>query len=343
MPILPGAAPTPPDAAGERRHLVAVLAVDAVVPFDLAVPVEVFGRARLASGRPAYRVVVCAVRPATDIDAGTFTLRARHGLETLAEADTIVVPGAADVAAGLDPATVDALRAAARRGARVASVCSGAFLLAAAGLLDGLRATTHWLGTAELAARHPTVDVDPDVLFVDNDGRILTSAGAAAGLDLCLHMVRADFGSTVATDAARLSVMPLERAGGQAQFIAHEPPAPDGTSLEPLLRWLADHLDRDLTLDDIARQAALSTRTLSRRFREQTGTTPTQWLTRARLRRAQLLLESTDHGIDWIAGQVGFGSPATFRDRFRRLVGTTPHAYRRAFRPPRAVPDSRAA
>ncbi|MDT3441618.1 helix-turn-helix domain-containing protein [Pseudofrankia sp. BMG5.37] len=325
-----------PVAGSAGRHLVAVLAVDGVVPFDLAVPVEVFGRARLADGRPAYQVVVCAARPGADIDAGTFTLRARHGLDALAEADTVVVPGAADPALPVEAVVVDALRGAARRGARVASVCSGAFLLAAAGLLDGLRATTHWLGTAELAARYPGVDVDPEVLFVDNGGRILTSAGAAAGLDLCLHMVRADFGSAVAADAARISVMPLERAGGQAQFIAHEPPAPDGVSLEPLLRWLADNLDRELSLDAIARQGALSTRTLSRRFREQTGTTPAQWLARARLRRAQQLLESTDHGIEWIAERVGFTSPSTFRDRFRRLVGTSPQSYRRAFRAPEA-------
>ncbi|OHV36938.1 MULTISPECIES: GlxA family transcriptional regulator [Pseudofrankia] len=325
----------PPAVVGTvGRHLVAVLAVDGVVPFDLAVPVEVFGRARFADGRPAYRVVVCAARPGADVEAGTFTLRAPHGLEALAEADTVVVPGTGDVALPVEAAVVDALRAAAGRGARLASVCSGAFLLAAAGLLDGRRATTHWLGTEQLAARYPAVDVDPGVLFVDNDGKVLTSAGAAAGLDLCLHMVRADFGSAVAADAARLSVMPLERAGGQAQFIAHEPPAPDGVSLEPLLRWLADHLDRDLSLDDIARQAALSTRTLTRRFREQTGTTPAQWLTRARLRHAQQLLESTDHPVEWIATQVGYGSPSTFRDRFRRLVGTSPQSYRRAFRAP---------
>lgn len=326
-------------AAEVAAPLVAVLAVDGVVPFDLAVPVEVFGRARLADGTPAYRVVVCAARPGDDVDAGAFTLRARHGLEVLAGADTVVVPGTGDVGAAVDPAVLDGLRAAATGrdggcGARVASICSGAFILAAAGLLDGLRATTHWLGAAELAARYPKVDVDPDVLFVDNGNRVLTSAGAAAGLDLCLHMVRTDHGSAVAADAARLSVMPLERAGGQAQFITHEPPAPDGVSLEPLLRWLADHLDRELTLDDIAREAVLSTRTLSRRFREQTGTTPAQWLALARVRRAQQLLESTDHPVEWIADRVGFGSPATFRDRFHRLVGTSPQAYRRAFRSP---------
>ncbi|MGH3145668.1 MAG: GlxA family transcriptional regulator, partial [Rubrobacter sp.] len=169
-----------------------------------------------------------------------------------------------------------------------------------------------------------------DVLFVDND-RILTSAGAAAGLDLCLHMIRRDHGSAVAADAARTAVMPLERDGGQAQYIVHERPGAGGASLEPLLRWMDENAHRELTLDDIAVRAMMSTRTLNRRFREQTGTTPLQWLHRSRLRRAQYLLETTGHSVERIAIQVGFGSPTTFRDRFKRLVGTSPQAYRRAF------------
>jgi transcriptional regulator GlxA family with amidase domain len=209
----------------------------------------------------------------------------------------------------------------------------GAFTLAATGLLDGLRATTHWRAAAALARRYPRVAVDPDVLFVDN-GQFLTSAGAAAGLDLCLHLIRRDYGAAVAADAARTAVMPLERAGGQAQFIAHPPPIPDGATLEPLLRWLDQNAHRELTLGQIAAQARLSVRTLNRRFREQTGTTPLQWLHRARLRRAQCLLETTSLPVERIAGQVGFGSPTAFRDHFRRLVGTSPHAYRRAFRSP---------
>ncbi|WP_199442785.1 GlxA family transcriptional regulator [Umezawaea beigongshangensis] len=310
-------------------HSVLVLALDGVVPFDLSVPVETFGRARLPGGGPAYRVRVCA--PSPDVEAGAFTLRARHGLKALADADTIVVPGVTDVSAPVPPEVLDALRLAAGRGTRIASVCSGAFTLAATGLLDGLRATTHWACTSALAAAYPAVDVDASVLFVDN-GSVLTSAGAAAGLDMCLHMIRRDHGSAVAADAARLSVMPLERDGGQAQFIVHEPPAPDGATLQPLLLWLEENAHRELTLDDIAAHAALSTRTLNRRFREQTGTTPLQWLHRARLRRAQHLLETTAHPVERIAGQVGFGSPTTFRDRFKRLVGTSPQAYRRAFR-----------
>jgi transcriptional regulator GlxA family with amidase domain len=309
-------------------HTVAVLALDGVVPFDLSVPVEVFGRARLPGGRPAYRVLVCG--PLAEVEAGAFAMRVRHGLDALASADTVVVPGLADVTQPMSTEALEALRAAAAAGTRIASICSGAFVLAATGLLDGLRATTHWLGAAELAARYPKITVDPDVLFVDN-GQLLTSAGAAAGLDLCLHLVRRDHGSAVAAEAARYSVMPLERDGGQAQFITHEPPPPDGASLQPLLAWLEENAHRELTLDQLARQAALSPRTLSRRFREQTGTTPLQWLHRARLRRAQYLLETTGHSVERIAGQVGFGSATTFRDRFKRLVGTSPAAYRRAF------------
>jgi transcriptional regulator GlxA family with amidase domain len=275
------------------------------------------------------RVRVCAL--ADEVDAGVFTLRAPWGLEALSEADTIILPGLADPTAPIPESVLEALRAAAERGTRMASICVGAFTLAAAGLLDGLRATTHWAAAGELSRRYPAVDVDADVLFVDN-GRILTSAGAAAGLDLCLHMIRQDHGSAVAADAARLAVMPLEREGGQAQFIVHERPGADGSNLEPLLRWIEENAHRDLTLHDLATRAAMSTRTLNRRFGEQTGTTPPQWLRGSRIRRAQYLLETTGHSVERIALQVGFGSPTSFRGHFKRLVGTSPHAYRRAFR-----------
>lgn len=307
----------------------AVLALDHVIPFDLATPIEVFTRTRLPDGREPYRVLICGATPT--VRAGTFTLEPPHGLDALAEADTIVLPGCAHPA--LVPEKVlDALRQAAARGARLASICSGAFVLAATGLLDGLRATTHWRAADTLAALHPAIEVDPGVLYVDN-GQFLTSAGAAAGLDLCLHMIRRDHGSAVAADAARLSVMPLEREGGQAQFIVHDrPPMPRGSALEPVLRWLRDNAARDLTLAQIADRAGMSPRTLNRCFREQTGTTPLQWLHLARIRQAQQLLETTDHAIDRIAGEVGFGSPTAFRDRFKRVVGTTPRGYRAAFR-----------
>ncbi|NJC74209.1 helix-turn-helix domain-containing protein [Planosporangium thailandense] len=313
-------------------HTVAVLALDKVIPFDLSTPIEVFTRTRLPDGRAAYRVRICAATPT--VDAGAFILQAPWGLDALAEADTVILPGCADPTAPIPDEVLDALRQAGAGGTRIASICTGAFILAATGLLDGHGATTHWLAADTLARLHPTIEVDPGVLYVDN-GQFLTSAGAAAGLDLCLHLIRRDHGSAVAADAARLSVMPLEREGGQAQFITHDfPPTPRGSVLEPVLRWMQDNADIDLTLADIADHAAMSTRTLNRRFREQTGTTPLEWLHRTRIRQAQHLLEATDHPVDRIARQVGFGSPTAFRDRFKRVVGTSPHAYRAAFRAP---------
>ncbi|HEX3787161.1 MAG TPA: helix-turn-helix domain-containing protein [Pseudonocardiaceae bacterium] len=309
-------------------HTVVVLAMDGVVAADLATPIEVFGRTRLPDGRSPYEVRVCAATE--EVDAVVFTLRAPWGLAALAEADTIIVPGTADPTLPVSEEVLTALRRAAANGTRIASICVGAFVFAATGLLDGLRATTHWVAADAFARRFPLIDVDPNVLYVDN-GQFLTSAGAAAGLDLCLHMIRTDHGTAVAADAARLAVMPLERDGGQAQFIVHEPPTPDGATLEPVLRWMEQNGHRDLSLADIASQARLSTRTLNRRFREQTGTTPLQWLHRARLRRAQFLLETTGHSVERIASQVGFGSVTAFRDQFKRLVGTNPRAYRLAF------------
>ncbi|MET9183519.1 helix-turn-helix domain-containing protein [Kitasatospora aureofaciens] len=311
-------------------HTVAVLALDQVIPFDLATPLEVFTRVRLPDGRHPYRVRVCG--PGARIPAAGFVITAPWGLEGLADADTVIVPGRAEAAPPPGEEVLEALRAAAARGTRIASICAGAFDLALTGLLDGLAATTHWVAAAELARRFPAVEVCPDVLYVDN-GQLLTSAGASAGLDLCLHMVRRDFGSAVAADAARLAVTPLEREGGQAQFIAHpQPPVPRGSALEPVLAWLEEHLDEELTLDVMARRSGMSGRTFSRRFREQTGTTPLQWLLRARIRRAQFLLENTDHTIERIADQAGFGSPTAFRERFKRVAGTTPYGYRAAFR-----------
>jgi len=310
-------------------HTVAVLALDRVIPFDLSTPIEVLTRTRLPDGRPGYRVRVCAERP--EVDTGLFTLHAPWGLDALADADTVIVPGTADPTVPPPPATRDALTAAADAGTRIASICSGTFPLAATGLLSGLRATTHWSAADRLAAAYPDIEVDPGVLYVDN-GQILTSAGAAAGLDLCLHLIRRDYGSAVAADAARLSVMPLEREGGQAQFIVTpHPPTPRGSLLEPLLNWMQDNLARDLTLSGIAAHAGMSTRTLMRRFREQTGDTPLQWLHRARVRRAQHLLETTRYPVERIAAQVGFGSPTAFRDRFKRVTGVSPHTYRRTF------------
>jgi transcriptional regulator GlxA family with amidase domain len=310
-------------------HRVAIVATNGVVPFDLATPLGVFGCVRLAGGNAGYQVRVCGVT--RDVDAGAFRLHTRYGLAELSRADTIILPGTSDVGAAVPERLVRAVRKAAAAGRRVASICSGAFLLAATGLLDGRCATTHWLAASSLARRYPRIRVDPNVLYVD-EGRVLTSAGAAAAFDLCLHLVREDYGSAVAAEAARLSVMPLEREGGQSQFIVHPPPPPDGSSLAPLLRWLEEHLHDDLALPGIARRAAMSVRSLNRRFREQTGATPLQWLHRARVRRAQLLLETTAHSVERVATNVGFGSVTAFREHFRRVAATSPQAYRRAFR-----------
>ncbi len=310
-------------------HVVAVAAFDGVVPFDLSTPCEVFERTRLADGRAAYVVRVCGVT--REVNAGAFRLTTRFGLRALTQADTVVLPGVADLDAPIARALLEAVRAAAARGARVVSICTGAFVLAATGLLEGRQATTHWLAAAELARRFPSVRVDPNVLYVDN-GATLTSAGAAAGLDLCLHLVRRDFGAAVAAQTARCSVMPLERAGGQAQFITHAEPSPDGLSLAPVLAWAERHLTHPLSAAALAKRAALSVRTLHRRFEAQLDLSPAQWVAMARVRRAQALLEQTAHSIERIAAEVGFGSTNAFRVRFRGVAGTSPLEYRRAFR-----------
>ena len=313
-----------------KPHRVAVLAFDGVVLGDLATPCEVFGLARNADGWSPYEVRVCSVRPR--IRSQHVTLDVPWRLSSLQRASTVIVPGIDDLDRPIPDAIVRAIRGAVGRGARVASICTGAFLLGAAGVLDGLRATTHWRGAPELARRYPRVAVDPGVLYVDN-GTVLTSAGAAAGFDLCLYLVRRDLGAETAAHVARAAVMPLERAGGQAQFIVHTPPTVDQVSLTTLTAWIQQNLSRDLSLSAIARRAAMSTRTLSRRFREQMGTTPAAWISHARVRRAQHLLETTDLAIERLAAECGFGSASVLREHFGRIVGTTPLAYRRAFSP----------
>ena len=305
-----------------------MLALDGVVLADLGVPVEVFGRTRRPDGTCPYRVRVASAR--ASVDAGVVRLRPPWRLDVLGEADTIVVPGIEDPLAPIPTSVLDALRRSAASGARIASICVGAFVLAEAGLLAGRRATTHWAGADLLAQHHPDIDVDPDVLYVD-DGQILTSAGAAAGLDLCLHLVRRDQGSAVAAATARMTVMPLERAGGQAQFIDHVPASAGGASLEPLLRWLDANHGEHVTLADMAEQAAMSTRSLNRHFRDQVGSTPVAWLRTVRIRHAQRLLETTDRSVEVIAGLVGYRSATTFREHFTEIVAATPTAYRRSF------------
>jgi len=306
-------------------HTVFVLALPDTIAFDLATPIEVLGRVRLPDGQPGYRVLACGSEPM--VDAGPLRLAVDHRLDALAGADTVIVPGRYDPTAPVPTAALDALRAAAAAGTRIASICVGAFTLAAAGLLDHRRATTHWAAAERLRAAFPAVELDPEVLYVDT-GQFITSAGATAGVDMCLHLVRRDYGAAIAADASRQAVAPLHRDGGQAQFIVRPATRTAQTGLGTVLEWLQAHAYDDLTLADVAAQAGLSVRTLNRRFHDETGHTPMQWVTAVRIRRAQELLESTDHGVDRIAHLVGFASPAHFRVQFKRLSGVTPQAYR---------------
>ncbi|GAB2664717.1 GlxA family transcriptional regulator [Nocardia goodfellowii] len=312
--------------------IVTVLALDDVLGFEVMLSGMVFGAANSISGSDHYDIrVVAKGRSATVAPVhGAVQLRTQWDIDSVAEADIVMIPGKAGFLCEPDALVVDALLAAAERGARLASVCVGAFTLAATGLLDGLRATTHWEYAAELARRHPRVEVDSSVLFIDN-GAVLTSAGAVAGLDLCLHMVRQDLGAAVAADTARRLVMPPQRDGGQAQFIAHTDPESTDVSLRPVLEWMQRNLHRPLTLDDIAGHAAISVRSLNRRFRAEIGTTPLQWLLRARVHRAQQLLETTELSVERIAEEAGFGAATTLRYHFARVTRTSPQAYRNSF------------
>lgn len=316
-----------PNSGKQTKHRVAVLAYDGVVLGDLAAPLEIFGRVRDAKGQACYDVRVCGV--AGEVQSEHLSLKVPWRLSSTRHTDTIIVPGIDNLTQPIPSAILRMLRSAAERGVRIASICTGAFVLARAGLLDGLRATTHWMAAGELARQYPRTEVDADVLYVDN-GQVLTSAGAAAGMDLCLHIVRRDHGATVATRVARAAVMPLERSGGQAQFIEHEPPE-TSDSMGPLLVWMERNLKRPLSLSAIARQARMSTRTLSRRFREQVGMTPAQWLAMARVRHAQRLLETTQLPIERVGAEVGFRSASVLREHFGRSAGVSPSAYRQSF------------
>lgn len=309
---------------------VAVPVIDDMPMYELGIAYEVFGSQWT---EPWYSLRLCA-SGATRIESG-FVISPSHGYESMASASMVLIPALPH--AWLQTRTtvpvelVDAVRAAASAGARMVSLCSGAFVLAAAGVLDGMRATTHWQQAARLAQWHPSVEVDPTVLYVDN-GQVLTSAGRSAGLDLCLHIVRRDFGAQVANDVARRMVVPAHRHGGQAQYIARSVPSRDADGMGALLQWAGARLDSPLTVDVLARQARMSTRTFARRFQAATGTTPRQWLLSQRLDRARELLESTDLSVDRVSEQCGLGSAANFRSHFGAVVGTTPTAYRRAFR-----------
>jgi transcriptional regulator GlxA family with amidase domain len=311
---------------------VAVLALDGVAPFELGVLVEVFGVDRTEDGLPAFDFAVCSpgARPVTT--SGGFDLVPRHGLDRLASADLIGVPALSDVTE-LPAEALAALRAAVGRGARVLSVCTGAFVLGAAGLLDGRRCTTHWRHAGELARQHPLAEVDGDVLYVE-DGPVITSAGTASGIDACLHVVRAEFGARAAGALARRMVVPPHRDGGQAQYIETPVQVAPAQSLQPLLEGVLAHLDEEHTVDSLAARALLSPRTFARRFKQETGTTPHAWLSARRVELAQRLLEETDEPVERIAVLAGFGGAAAMRHHFVQARATTPQAYRRTFRCP---------
>ncbi|MFB7662928.1 helix-turn-helix domain-containing protein [Kitasatospora sp. NPDC056138] len=310
------------------KNVVAVV-LEPVHPFELGVASEIFGLDRSDDGLPVYDFALAADRSGRLATHAGFGLDVPYGPERLAEADLVVVT-AVGRRAEYPPALTEALRAAVERGARALSICSGSFLLGAAGLLDGRRATTHWKHADEMARRFPLSTIEPDVLYVDDDP-VITSAGTAAGIDACLHLVRKLQGAEVARAIARRMVVAPHREGGQAQFVARPLPVCDAASLGGLLDWLRRHLDQDLTVDQLAARAHMSPRTFARRFQEETGTTPHRWLTNQRLLLAQRLLESTNDPVDVVAARCGFGNAATLRHHFGRWLGTTPLAYRRAF------------
>lgn len=314
-----------------NRATVAVLAYQGMSVFETGIVTEVFGLPRPEFDVPWYELTVCAETPGAVRLVGGATLHTGHGLDAFAAAGTLIVPGVADVHADPSPALTGALRAAHRRGARIVSICSGAFALAGAGLLDGRRATTHWRYADLLARRHPAVRVDPDVLYVD-DGNILTSAGSAAGLDLCVHLVRRDHGPTIANAVARRLVVPPHREGGQAQFIeAPVPGDPEDGRLAASMSWALANLNTPITVDRLARRAHMSARTYLRHFARATGTSPIRWLIDRRVQASLPLLETTTAPIEEVAAAVGFETAVTFRHHFAAAMRTSPSAYRRAF------------
>jgi transcriptional regulator GlxA family with amidase domain len=316
-----------------RPHRVAVLAFAPVPVFEMSVACEVFGIDRSGMGVPKYDLRVCAADDEALTTRHGFSLHTPYRLESLRWADTVILPGwPAPGTARPVPAVVEELRRAHRRGARMASFCSGSFVLAAAGLLDGQRVTTHWMYAGAMREQYPDIEVDPSVLYV-GDGQVFTSAGTAAAIDLCLHFVRLDHGAEVANIVARRMVVPAHRDGGQAQYVeAPIPSACQDDALAATLDWAVDHLDQDLDVEQLARRARLSPRTFARRFKAATGTTPLQWLLLQRVLHAQRLLETTDLPIELVAERCGFGSAATLRQHFGRATGTSPLAYRQTFR-----------
>ncbi|MFC9946395.1 GlxA family transcriptional regulator [Streptomyces pratensis] len=322
------------------RHRVVVLALDGVIPFELGIPQRIFGRAQRAeapgTGEKLYAVVTCSVRPPgpvrTDAD---FSIMVEHGPDALATADTVVVPASYELGPVYEEGRLTGELAAAfayiRPGTRLVSICTGGYVLAAAGRLDGRPATTHWSSADHFQRLFPEIRVDPDVLFID-DGDVLTSAGVAAGIDLCLHIVRRDHGTAVANDVARRTVVPPHRDGGQAQFIRRPMPEAGLATTTAARTWALGRLEEPILLSDMARQESMSVRTFTRRFREEVGISPGQWLARQRVERARQLLESTDLSVDQVARDAGFGTATSLRQHVQAALGVSPTVYRRTFR-----------
>ncbi|AXG79539.1 GlxA family transcriptional regulator [Streptomyces paludis] len=334
--------PTPP----HRPHRVVVLALPGLIPFELGIPQRIFGLARHPARHPSrqreqrherlYEVVTCAVGAPgpvrTDAD---FSILVEHGPEALATADTVVVPASYELGPvherGVLTPELAAALAHVRPGTRLVSICTGGYVLAAAGLLDGRPATTHWSSAAHFQQLFPRIRVDADVLFID-DGDVLTSAGVAAGIDLCLHIVRRDHGSAVANEVARRTVVPPHRDGGQAQYIRRPVPEPRLATTTAARTWALARLHQPIQLRDMAEQESMSVRTFTRRFREESGISPGQWLVRQRVERARQLLESTDLPVDRVARDAGFGTAQSMRQHLQTVLGVPPTTYRRAFR-----------
>ncbi|MFD4571876.1 GlxA family transcriptional regulator [Streptomyces sp. NPDC058417] len=338
----PGTHPHPHPGPHPRPHRVVVLALDGLLPFELGIPHRIFGRPRGADGRKLYEVVTCSVRPPGPVETDAdFAIDVAHGPEALATADTVVVPASYELGPVFERGELTPELAAAlariRPGTRLASICTGVYVLAAAGYLDGRPATTHWADAERLQRLFPEVRVDPDVLFID-DGDVLTSAGVAAGIDLCLHIVRRDHGTAVANEVARRTVVPPHRDGGQAQYIERPVPDPQQSGTAAARAWALDRLHEPIQLRDMAARESMSVRTFTRRFREEVGVSPGQWLTRQRVERARHLLESSGLSVDQVARDAGFGTAQSMRQHLQSALGVTPTAYRRTFRPDPGTP-----
>ncbi|WP_175409753.1 GlxA family transcriptional regulator [Streptomyces sp. TRM64462] len=318
-----------------RPHRVAVLALAGLLPFELGIPHRIFGRAKdPETGQRLYETVTCGLAPGPVPTDADFAVDVAHGPEALATADTVVVPASYELGPVYDEGRLtDELAAALahiRPGARLVSICTGGYVLAAAGFLDGRPATTHWASADHFQRRFPSVRVEPDVLFID-DGDVLTSAGVAAGIDLCLHIVRRDHGAAVANEVARRTVVPPHRDGGQAQYIRRPVPEPRLATTAGARAWALTRLDEPLQLRDLAAREAMSVRTFTRRFREEVGVSPGQWLTHQRVERARQLLESTGLSMDEVARRAGFGTAQSMRQHVQAALGVPPTVYRRTF------------